>query len=403
MSGVGIAVFWLSYVFMLHIILVNLGIYLGLIVPYLKYRAKKENDEGILRIAKNLMKFYAATYAVAGVFATAFTVFLLSFYPHFLGVAGNIALTPFALAILMIVIHFFAIATYYYGWDRFSEPLHNFLGFLLALSAILIPLGFRSVFAFLNTPVGLYFDGITPRLDVTQALTNPTLWPLYLKSLTAAITAGALATGGFAAIHYHRVKTESYKKALKVYAEKTTVIGLIGLIIMFFFGLWYTLSLQSNVEYKFNNIFASFGWGTGKAEFNVAWLFILKMIFYVAQLALVVSVYSAIKKGALDLSKASNLFFAGMLALATIGLGELLNAYSQYPYFIADVTDPKVLSSIPPEILPYLAQILDLRNVNQLATLTGVQALTAGFMIFLSLAAVWYFYVLIKQVKEEDL
>ncbi|MCE4624599.1 MAG: cytochrome ubiquinol oxidase subunit I [Desulfurococcales archaeon] len=405
MEGVTIAVFWLAYVFSFHIILVNLGIYLGLMVPYLKYRAKKMGDNGLLRVSKNLMKFYAATYALAGVFATAFTVFLLSFYPFFLGLAGNIALAPFAIAILMIVLHFFSISSYYYGWDRFKESTHNFIGILLAISALLIPLGFRSVFAFLNTPVGLYFDvtseGIVPRLDLTEALTNPTLYPLYLKSLVAAITVGALATGGYAAVKYFKAEDEEYKNALKLYTQKTVTIGLIGLIIMFFLGLWYTLSLRG-VEYKFNNIFAPLGWsvGGGSAEFNVSWLFVLKMIFYIAQLVLVFQVYQAIKKaGFVNRGGANKLLYAGLLGIATIALGELLNAFSQYPYFVADVQSPPV--EIPPQAAPYLLNVLNLANVNKLATLTGVQLLTVGFMVFLSLSAVWFLYVIFKEFEKE--
>ena len=402
MAGVGIAVFWLAYVFSLHIIMVNLGIYLGLIVPYLKYRAKKMNDPGIMRLARNLMKFYAATYGVAGVFATAFTVFLLSFYPNFLGVAGNIALAPFAIAILMIVVHFLSIAAYYYGWDRLSEPIHNTFGFLLALSSLLIPLGFRSVFAFLNYPKGLYFSGGALHLDVTQALANATLPPLYLKSITAAITAGALATGGFYAVHTYRVRDEAYKKALGVYVEKTVKIALIGLVLMFFFGLWYSLALEKYAPYKFNNIFASLGWkaGDGTVAFNVSWLFVLKMILYVAQLYIVYKAYKIIKKsGGLDRASATQLLYAGLLALLTIALGELLNAFSQFPRFIANL---EPLKTLPPEVVQQAAPALSLLNVNQLATIGSVQALTVGFMIFLSLSALWFLYELLKDFIEND-
>ena len=404
MGGVGVAVFWLAYVFTLHIILVNLGIYLGLIVPYLKYRARKMGDEGIMRIARNLMRFYAATYGVAGVFATAFTVFLLSFYPHFLGVAGNIALAPFAIAILMIVVHFLSISTYYYGWGRINDRLHDFFGILLAISALLIPLGFRSVFAFLNTPKGLHFTETgVPYLVLGEALANSTLPPIYLKSIVAAITAGALATGGFAAVHYFRVKTENYKAALKLYTEKTALIGLVGLVLMFFLGLWYALALKGVAEYKFNNIFASLGWkaGDGTIGFNVSWLFVLKMIFYVAQLVLVYQAYQALKKtGSLDRKSAERLLYAGLLALLTVGLGELLNAFSQFPYFIADL---KTLQSLPPAIQQELAPVLSLYNVNELATLGSVQALTVGFMVFLSLSAFWFLYELLKDTMEKGL
>ena len=399
MDGSSIAVFWLAYTFGIHIILVNIGIALSVLVPYLKYRAKKNNDQALLNFSYKLMRFYAATYGVAGVYATAFTVFLLSFYPNFLGIAGNIALMPFAIAILLIVVHFTAITTYYYGWNRLSDKAHNIAGIFLAISALLIPLGFRAVFAFLNTPKGLYFDGTVARLDLTEALTNPTLLPLYLKSIVASLTAGLILVTGYAAVKYYKTSDDSYRNALKSVVDRGVPWALAGLGLMLILGLWYTLSLRV-VEYKFNNIFGPLGWkvGDGTVAFNLSWLLIIKLILYAAQVYLVYVAYTSIKKsGFLSRKEASNLLFAGMLALVTIVLGEYLNAFSQYPYFIADVTDPKIIQSIPPEVLPYLANALNLTNVNTLATLTSVQILTIGFMSFLSLATLYFFYIYFKE------
>ncbi len=399
MFGPQIAVFWLAYTFGVHIMLVNIGIALSILVPYLKHKASKTGDETLASFAYKLMRFYAATYGVAGVFATAFTVFLLSFYPNFLGVAGNIALAPFAIAILLIVVHFTAITTYYYGWNRLSEKTHNIAGIFLALSALLIPLGFRAVFAFLNTPKGLYFEDGVARLDLTEALTNPTLLPFYLKSIVAALTAGLIIVAGYAAVKYYKTNDEAYRKTLNQIVQKALPWALIGLGLMLVMGLWYALSLRV-VEYKFNNIFAPLGWkvGDGYVAYNMSWLFILKIILWFAQLYIVYIAYKEIKRsGFLSQKQSNNLLFAGILALATIVLGEYLNAFSQYPYFIADVTDPAVQQAIPPQVLPYLANVLNLNNVNTLATLGMVQAITIAFMIFLTLSVIYFFYIYFKE------
>ncbi len=399
MFGPQIAVFWLAYTFGVHIMLVNIGIALSILVPYLKHKASKTGDETLASFAYKLMRFYAATYGVAGVFATAFTVFLLSFYPNFLGVAGNIALAPFAIAILLIVVHFTAITTYYYGWNRLSEKTHNIAGIFLALSALLIPFGFRTIFAFLNTPKGLYFEDGVARLDLTEALANPTLLPFYLKSIVAALTSGLIIVAGYAAVKYYKTNDEAYRKTLNQIVQKALPWALIGLGLMLVMGLWYALSLRV-VEYKFNNIFAPLGWkvGDGYVAYNMSWLFILKIILWFAQLYIVYSAYKEIKRsGFLSQKQSNNLLFAGILALATIVLGEYLNAFSQYPYFIADVTDPAVQQAIPPQVLPYLANVLNLNNVNTLVTLGIVQAITIAFMIFLTLSVIYFFYIYFKE------
>ena len=399
-----ITVFWLALTFGLHIVMVNLGIFLALFVPYLKMKADKENDKALDAVAYKLMRFYAATYGLAGVFATAFTVFLLSFYPNFLGLAGHLTLIPFGIAILMIVVHFFSITSFYYGWYRWSRSIHYFFGFLLALSSILIPLGFRAVFAFLNIPVGLKLDGGKLSLDVAEALTNPTFWPLYLKSLVAAVTAGAIAVLGGLAWSYAKSSDEAYKKAVEKTVPILAHIGLAGLVLMLFLGLWYALSLQA-VPYKFNNIFASLGWkvGDGVAHYNVAWLFVLKMIFYAFQIYVIVTAYSALKSGTIPAGKTTLLLAAGFAALATVMMGEYLNAFSQYPYFIACLPNldacPDTVKQLDPETLQRLATILSLKHYNELATVGAVQALTTGFMVFLLAAAFYFLYVIL--VKKE--
>ena len=393
-------VFWIALSFGFHIALVNLAITLGILTPYLRWRSIKENDKGLEKTARELMRLLAATYALGGVFGTAYTVFLLSFYPNFIGLAGNIALAPFAIAILSIALNFFTIVAFYYGWDRWSPSTHMLIGVLMAITFLLIPLGFRSVFAFLNTPQGLYFDNGVPRLDLVKALGNPTLWPLYFKSIVGALTAGTFALAAGYAYRYVRTSDEEEKRLSQLFVSKTIPYVLLGLVLMVFLGLWYILSLQ-NVEYKFNNILGRLGWtvGNGTISHDMSWLFIFKMILVAIQFIAVVIVYRSIKKGVINNSIANWMIIGGALALFTIVIGDYLNAFSQYPYFIADLTDPKVLHSVPKDLVPILAQVLSLENVNELATLKGVLAVTAGFMIFLLLAAFYYLYIIIKPKK----
>ncbi|MEB3755531.1 MAG: cytochrome ubiquinol oxidase subunit I [Desulfurococcales archaeon] len=391
------SVFWLAFVFGFHIVLVNVAITLGILAPYLRWRSLKENNKALEKVAREITRLLAATYALGGVFATAFTVFLLSFYPQFLGLAGNIALAPFAISILSIVLNFFTIVAFYYGWDRWSPRTHLTIGFFMALTFLLIPLGFRAVFAFLNTPQGLYFDNGVPRLDLMKALANPTLPPLYLKSIVGALTAGTFALVAGYAYRYTRTGDEETKKVSLLFVQKTVPYVFLGLIVMVFLGLWYAFSLQ-NVEYKFNNIFAHLGWsvGNGVVYYDMSWLFLFKMVLVAIQFAAIIVAYSAVRKGRLTGGATKWILFGGVVALFTVLVGEYLNAFSQYPYFVADLTDPKVLAIVPKNLVPALAQILSLENVNQLATLRGVAMLTAGFMAFLVLSAIYYLYIVLK-------
>ena len=86
----------LSLALGLHIALVNLDIGLATLIPIMKRVGERREDEFLVRRAKSLMRYYAMTYAVAGVFGTAFTVALLAFYPAFIGLAGHLTWVPSA-------------------------------------------------------------------------------------------------------------------------------------------------------------------------------------------------------------------------------------------------------------------------------------------------------------------
>ena len=362
---IGLAPAWLAFMFGWHIAMVNLGIGLAWLVPYLKWRADREGDSELEGVARSLMRFYAATYGLAGVFGTAFTVFLLSYYPEFLGVAGHIALIPFAISILSIALHFFSIAGFYYGWDRWSRSSHYAIGAALAITALLIPLGFRAVFAFLNIPAGLEVRYATPfgtepkyGLDLGAALfRNPTTLPLYVKSITAAFTVTFLAVmGGYAAKYLLSGSDEERRTALRVMRMMAKPAA-VGVALMLVMGLWYAFSLKS-VPYKFNNVFASLGWkaGDGVAYYNVAWLFVLKMLFYAVQIAAVAIAVPKLLRGETSPGMLRLLAVAGVAAVLTVPLGEYLNAFSQYPFFIA--AWPDVLAAASKSgVVPVLQQL----------------------------------------------
>ncbi len=438
---VGLSPSLLALTFGLHITMVNLGIGLAWLVPYFKWRAERGEKE-LEAVARSLMRFYAATYGIAGVFGTAFTVFLLSYYPRFLGFAGNITMLPFGLSILMIALHFFSITSFWYGWDRWSKRTHQLIGALLALSATLIPLGFRAVFAFLNIPAGLGYDPETGKfyLDTILALTkNPTFIPLYIKSITAAFTATFLLVAGVYAYKYYTLSGKEKEVALRVVKTLAKPIG-IGLGLMLVLGLWYAFSLKTT-PYKFNNIFAPLGWRIrgGEAYFNTSWLFILKILLYIFQVAVVTLTLPKILRGKGSKTHGKLLLYAGLAALLTIAIGEYLNAFSQYPFFIAAWPDI-LANNLPLDKLPdygvnipqaSLNTVINTVNsiallentkttnkilerlgisqyfpststVNEIAVEEPVVALTIGFLALLLLAAAYLVYILLTPAKKAE-
>lgn len=373
----------ISLTFGLHIILVNLDIALATFIPLMELRALRRKDNFLMERAKVLMRYYASTYAIAGVFGTAFTVALLSFYPQFIGLAGHLTWVPFGLAILMIVLRFLTIMLYWYLWDKVSEGLHLSVGTIMALTGYLIPLGFRAVFAFLNVPFGLHLEP-KPYLDTVEALLNPTLMPLYLKSIFGALAAGSLTLVTVYSYRYLAVGEGEKPKYLELVGQYAKYGG-ISLFLMLIFGFWYSMSLIAT-PYKFTNLFG-FIYGA-KAEQDFGWLFVLKMVFVAIQF---IGVYYVLSHSlyAKDISKVMGWAKAvGPAALLTVFLGDMLNMHSQLPYFIAQ---PEVVNSLP-EIFK---QALLSTNANILADVPELYIITAIFLIPLLAAVAALFYLLL--------
>jgi len=371
------AVFWLAASFGAHIVLVNLGIGISVVAPALRVLSERWGRPELREEAYRLLRFYAATYALGGVFGTAFTVYLLSYYPQFVGLLGKIALYNFALAIAMIALHFLSLTVYYYGWDRLEPRLHNVFGALLAVTALLIPLGFRSVFAQLNEPVGIEIQGVNQVLvsPLQALLGNPHLWPLYFKSVAASLAVTLVAAAGWAALKGRSETASLYLKP-----------ALATLILVALTGLWYGWSLRT-VEYKFNNIFGGLGIG-GEPALNLSWLLAVKTILWLLQVA---AVAYALKAG---VPRARTLLAAAAAAaVIAVPAGEYLNAFSQYPYFIAD--HQAILEMLPPEERAAIEQALTLLNVNVNTASQALQIYTVTATLILVAAALLYAYTTI--------
>ncbi|MEB3861559.1 MAG: cytochrome ubiquinol oxidase subunit I [Desulfurococcales archaeon] len=359
-------VFWLTVSFGLHIVLVNLGVGISIVAPLLRIMALRRGDERLDREAYTLTRFYAATYALGGVFGTAFTVYLFSYYPSFTSLLGRIALYNYALAIMALVAHFLSLTLFYYGWSRLPPRIHTASGIALAASALLIVLGFRSVFAQLSSPVGVDLATATVTNPLEALLGNPLLPPLYLKSIAAAITATLVAVAGWHALRGEEGLARLYLKP-----------ALAGLVVVLLAGAWYGLELR-RVEYKFNNIFGGLGLG-GEPSLDLSWLLLLKILLWGIQLA---GVTVALHKG---VARARRLLaIAALSALVAIPAGEYLNAYSQYPYFIppseAGVGDERLA-----RILNLLSPNINTRSeLLQLITVTSTTILLAAAALYLA-------------------
>ncbi|MCE4623988.1 MAG: cytochrome ubiquinol oxidase subunit I [Caldisphaeraceae archaeon] len=393
------SLFWLSFNFGIHIVLVNIVLGLSIIVPLLKYIGSKKKDKDMLDLSRKLMRWIAITYGIGGVFGTAFTVFLFSYYPLFIFSAGDLTVDIFGIAIFFIILNFFSITAYWYGWDHWSERTHNIIGILLAGSAIMIPFGFRGIFAFLNEPTGLEFANGHPYINEVLAYSNPTFWPLFFKTIDGALITAMLATiAGFGVAYLRNKENRIYfQKSLQYFLFPS----FIGLLIMIPLGFWYLESL-ANIPYKFNSIMEGLGWTIGNADpaLNMSWLFVLSLIFTTIQiLSILFILYKGTKGELVTKGTAASSLLAGIFAAGTVEAMEQLNAFSQFPRFIAALGSQQI-SRLPAPWNKVLLTGLSLESYNHLAAALYAQIFTSIMMGIMIVVLIVFIYIIFFKHKK---
>ncbi len=229
----------------------------------------------------------------------------------------------------------------------------------MMVSAILIPLGFRAVFGFLNVPMRLELQ---PKihLDAIKALANPTFLVLYPKSIFASY---ALTFTILAGVFAYRAGRGDGRAEL--YAGKFAKLGLAFLVLTAVLGAVYAETLRIFAPYKFDN---AFGMLLGiNAKYDVSWMLLLKIAFVSIQFAAIV--YFLKSRGVRSAE------VAGAAGIGAVFIGEMLNAFSQYPLLIANV------SGLPPAVVKSLEGILNMAKPNPLTTMSSLYAITLAFLI----------------------
>ncbi len=185
----------LSWAFDVHLPLVYTVLGILWITPFIEYIGGKKMDSRYSDLVKVMLNYLIAVYAIGGVFGTIITVFLAGLMPVFTNLAGIILWPVWATAIVAgVIITIPVIGMYYRTYQRWSYKNHAILGILLAVSASLIPLMFRLVFAYTAYPVGTSIMpdpssiiGFDLSVNVFKAFMNPLYLPLYASTMSAAL------------------------------------------------------------------------------------------------------------------------------------------------------------------------------------------------------------------------
>jgi cytochrome d ubiquinol oxidase subunit I len=318
---------WMAFVLLgiatlVHITFVNLVLGFSVIIPFTEYLSYRRKDEQLMDVARRTFKYLILTDLVAGVWGTWITIALAGLWPTLTYIATTVLFVPITVALIGILIAIPSIAIYWYTWGKVSRGVHLFVGCLMAFGALLVPAGFRMIFAFVDYPVGLN-EALKGNLYAIFA--NP-IYPIWVVwSWFGSLAMSALVAGGMYAWRTRGSKDET-GMALKDTAYFLK-LGIPFLVITAALGAYFFYSLEPASPY----IFAAITGNTGVAHYNFLSISLLYPVLTIIAFGAASALLILARKG--KLSKMTSLVLV-VSAFLMVPIVEAVNDASRAPYMV---------------------------------------------------------------------
>ncbi len=322
MSDVYSSFLLLGYATIVHLFLVNIVLGIAIFIPILEYIYIKRNDNDIKEIAKKIFKLMVVMDLFAGVWATWITVFLGGFWPLLTFYATTVLFIPLTISLIGILISLPSIGVYWFTWEKINQRLHFLIGIVLAIGTTMVPIGFNMIFSFINDPVGM--NQALQNNDLYAVFANPLYPEFTLHRIFGALTLVSLVYSGIFLYRYWKSGNEIYRKGAGIFLWASLPIILIESIL----GAIYAMELNINSQYIASSVLGPFSSNPTGSMFP---LFVVFMILVFLLWVILFYLLYAYQK---NFKSIGTSILLPVLALITLPLGEFINDYSRYPYFI---------------------------------------------------------------------
>jgi cytochrome d ubiquinol oxidase subunit I len=305
---------------LVHITFVNLVLGFSVMVPFTEYLSYRSKDEKLMEIAKRTFRYLILTDLVAGVWGTWITVVLAGLWPTLTYIATTVLFVPITIALVGILISIPSIAIYWYTWGKVSRAVHLFVGCLMAFGALLVPAGFRMIFAFIDNPVGMN-EALKGNL---YAIFGNPIYPVWVVwswfgalAMSALVAAGTYAWRPMGSANGNGLKETTYFLKL----------GIPSLAITAVLGAYFFYSLQATSPY----IYAAITGNTSGAQYNFLPLFVAYPVLVIIAGGSALLLFTLARKARLNRLLSIILVIAAFLTVPTV---ETVNDASRAPYMV---------------------------------------------------------------------
>jgi len=234
-----------------HVLFANLhlgGAWIAVFTLIFFLRTRQKRFE---RLARSVTLFNVILFSAGATFAATAMFFFIGLYPQFASNMFHVYWWPlFAEAILFGLIIFF-LYTFWFTWGKISTGWHLFLGFGYAISVFFQVLMINTIAAGMLTPnnANIVFtnQGIftMPVNTLLSFWFNPTVFPLQMHRLAAAVAAVGFIIAMFAMLHYNDRKDPGSRRYWDWVGTYGMTWGILGFIFQPVLGLAYMMMINN--------------------------------------------------------------------------------------------------------------------------------------------------------------
>lgn len=305
----------LGFTLLMHLIFVNVIIGAAAITVSVRYVAYRRRDPGLELLARKAFRVLIVSDLFGGVWGTILTVLMAGLYPSMTAIFMNTYFYPVAIALTGIMISIPLIAIYWHLWGRINPRWHSFLGILLLVSVLLVPIGFRYFFA------GMAYS------PLNSINSSPLMNPLY-PSLILHTLIGAVDIGAFVVAAVLATRENLDRQGIKI----SLGVGLALLPAQAAAGGYYYAMLTRYSPYVANNIGGPLlGYSNSSPLVYPAFYVGVTLAIILGALA-AYALYSSMR-GQLPRRL---IIFLGVLSEAVMLIMEYANDMGRYPYIFVE-------------------------------------------------------------------
>ncbi|WP_069806637.1 cytochrome ubiquinol oxidase subunit I [Vulcanisaeta thermophila] len=367
MSGYGLLAFsLLGFVLIMHLIFVNALIGAVVLAVIMRFLAYRRGDPSLEYLARNSFMIAVVSDLFGGVWGTVLTVTLAGLFPSMTAIFMRVDFYPVAIALAGILVSIPLIIMYWHLWYRVSPRTHALMGIPLLVSVLLVPIGFRYLFAELDYPMGL-----NGQVNPVAVFSNPLYPPLILHTLLGATDIGVFMVAAVL----------STRRNLNINAVKYALgIGVMLLIPQAIAGAYYYVTLGRYDPYIVSAISGPLlGYKPSTVLFYPAFYAAIALTVALA----VVATYAFYLTMQGRVNRALNIG-AGVIAELVLVLMEYVNDGSRYPYMFPGIPVDRLLNTLIP--IP----------------ITGIVVAIASVLVFTAIFSIYIYEAVLRRLLPEE-